>query len=124
MTKHSGYLLAEILISIPIFTIGLLALMGAITFSLSSIMKSREAVGSDMEITNLTEADAMLLTISPDAAVSLLSGQYNGKAEAILVPASSDTAATPLTLRCELYIYEYESGKRRGTAFYLLKKED
>ena len=40
MTKHSGSILTEVLISILLFTIGLLALMGAISFSVGSIMKS------------------------------------------------------------------------------------
>lgn len=63
MTKHSGSLLVEVLISITIFIIGLMALIGAITYSVGSIMKSREDISGDMEITNMTERDAMRLTI-------------------------------------------------------------
>lgn len=122
MTKHSGSILTEVLISILLLTIGLLALMGAISFSVGSIMKSREAINSDMEITNKTEMDAMILTISPDVGVSELSGKHNGGANVVLTPRSGDTRE--LSLGCGLYLYKYESGSRRGTAFYLLKRED
>ncbi len=122
MTKHSGAILTEVLISILLFTIGLLALMGAITFSVGSIMKSREAINSDMEITNKTEMDAMILTISPDVEVSELSGKHRGGANIVLTPRNGDPRE--LSLSCGLYLYEYEQGGRRKTTFYLLKRED
>ena len=34
-----------------------------------------------------------------------------------------DTDRIEIPLKCGLYLYEYESGKRRGTAFYLLQRE-
>lgn len=127
MTKHSGSLLVEVLISITIFIIGLMALIGAITYSVGSIMKSREDISGDMEITNMTERDAMRLTISPDNATSL-SGTPKGNVTAKLVPPplsgdKDDTDRIEIPLKCGLYLYEYESGKRRGTAFYLLQRE-
>ena len=124
MTKHSGSLLVEVLISITIFIIGLMALIGAITYSVGSIMKSREDISGDMEITNKTERDAMRLTISPDNATSL-PGTPKGNVTAKLVPPplSGDKDLKVIPLTCGLYLYEYESGKRRGTAFYLLQRE-
>ena len=127
MTKHSGSLLVEVLISITIFIIGLMALIGAITYSVGSIVKSREDISGDMEITNKTERDAMRLTISPDNATSL-PGTPKGNVTAKLVPPplsgdKDDTDRIEIPLKCGLYLYEYESGKRRGTAFYLLQRE-
>lgn len=86
MTKHSGSLLVEVLISITIFIIGLMALIGAITYSVGSIMKSREDIGGDMEITNKTEMDAMRLTLSPDIGAIELSGKNSGTVDATLAP--------------------------------------
>ncbi|MCC8056499.1 hypothetical protein [Cloacibacillus sp.] len=124
MTKHSGSLLVEVLISITIFIIGLLALIGAITYSVGSIVKSREDISSDMEITNMTERDAMRLTISPDIGATELLGKYNGTVATTLAPQSGDKDLKAISLTCGLYLYEHENGKRRGTAFYLLKRED
>ncbi|MCD7877752.1 MAG: hypothetical protein LUH49_12485 [Cloacibacillus porcorum] len=125
MTKHSGSLLVEVLISITIFIIGLMALIGAITYSVGSIMKSREDIGGDMEITNKTEMDAMRLTLSPDIGAIELSGKNSGTVDATLAPQSGDKDSNnqEISLNCGLYLYEYESGKRRGTAFYLLQRE-
>lgn len=125
MTKHSGSLLVEVLISITIFIIGLMALIGAITYSVGSIMKSREDISGDMEITNKTERDAMRLTISPDIGAIELSGTPSGTVDATLAPQSGDKDSNnqEISLNCGLYLYEYESGKRRGTAFYLLQRE-
>lgn len=124
MTKHSGSLLVEILISITIFIIGLLALIGAITYSVGSIVKSREDISGDMEITNMTERDAMQLTISPDIGAIELSGTPSGTVAATLAPQSGDKDQEKISLQCGLYLYEYKTGKRRGTVFYLLKRED
>ena len=125
MTKHTGSLLVEVLISITIFIIGLMALIGAITYSVGSIMKSREDISGDMEITNMTERDAMRLTISPDIDATDLLGKDNGTVAVTLAPQSGDKDSNnqEIPLTCRLCLYEYESGKRRGTAFYLLQRK-
>ncbi|MCD8162862.1 MAG: hypothetical protein LUE09_05335 [Synergistaceae bacterium] len=48
----------------------------------------------------------------------------NGTVAATLAPQSGDKDLKAISLTCGLYLYEHENGKRRGTAFYLLKMED
>lgn len=119
MKKRSGTIFTEVLISILMFLVGLLALIGAISFSVNSIMRSREAIASDMAVANAAEYDTMRLAISSDAA---LSGENKMTVSVSIAPQSGDNVGNAISFSCDLYSYKAEN--KYKTTFYLLKRNN
>ena len=64
--RHKGVTFVEILIAVLIFVIGIVSVMGGLTFSLSSILKSRDSLRVDAAVVNQAEKQSLLLETSPD----------------------------------------------------------
>lgn len=122
--KRQGFTLVEVLIAVLLFLVGIFAVLSSITFSLSSVLSSREALKGDMEVSNNVEDDFMMLILQPDDFASSNKGVRKGSFSVSLSPASgdSDTAPNP-AVTASGGIYLYKADNKKKTSFYLLKRE-
>lgn len=131
--KQRGFLLAECLIAIVIFLIGVIAVASATAYSLRAIVGSRNAISSDMAVSNIAEDNVLGLAISPDeaslpqnmtAVSSVNAVQDSHKNSGSLVTwdkLTGDAVDAEFRFKCELY--RCQAADKFKTMFYLLKWE-
>lgn len=113
--KNRGSFLVETLVAMMLFLIGVLALTSAITFSLTSIMKSKEALGTDMIVVNKVENEIMKQSVSPDYKLQNGSPVLSATVE-LRDALSNDHWVVPLN------IYRFSSDEKFSTIFYLAER--
>ena len=117
MMKRRGTLLVECLIAIVIFLIGVIALASSLAYSLRAVVQSRQAIASDLTVSNKTETDTMRLVLSPDE--SLTASKVGSSMTVSLSGVNSDS--TNLSFTC--YLYGYKADNKYKTAYYLLGRK-
>ena len=117
MMRRRGTLFVECLIAILIFLIGVIALASSLAYSLRAIVQSREAIASDLVVSNQTETDSMRLALSPDQALSAT--KVGTSMTVTLNGVNSDSGN--ISFSCNLY--GYKADNKYKTAFYLLGRK-
>lgn len=118
MMRRRGTLFVECLIAILIFLIGVIALASSLAYSLRAIVQSREAIASDLVVSNQTETDSMRLALSPDQA---LSAAKVGNSMTVTLNGVNSDSGNNVSFTCNLY--GYKSDNKYKTAFYLLGRK-
>ena len=117
MMRRRGTLFVECLIAILIFLIGVIALASSLAYSLRAIVQSREAIASDLVVSNQTETDSMRLALSPDE--SLAASKIGSGLTVLLKGVNSDS--DNISFSCNLY--GYKADNKYKTSFYLLGRK-
>lgn len=131
--KSRGSLLIEVVISMLVFLIGILALTGSLGYSLRTVVKSRQAISSDAQIENAAEEDVMYMALSPDMDGKTPADTQGGKAglsvlklndtKLTLKAGTNDTSGVAETdANLNLYRYKYAADVKYKAAFYLFKR--
>lgn len=123
--KRSGSILIEVVISITLFLIGIIALASSLSMSLKSIVNSRQSIGTDMYLNNLAEKDLLCLAISPDYddLTGSVATNKSSLANLTLVKQSGDDSSMGnITVDYTLYRYKSDDVKMK-TVFYLLRRK-
>ena len=112
--KRSGIIIAEVLIAMAVFIIGVIALVASMTFTLGAVTRSREQLIADKNIVSDLNTYMIKRVISHDVSPSgtqvtkLSSGQQlliNGRA-------------------INYSVYRYKREGRNASSYYLLQRED
>ncbi len=106
--KRRGAIFVEVVVSILLFTVGILALTGTLFYGVKMVAQSREDTIKEQEYKNLVEKEILSIIREPSP---VLSG----------TPIASDqitinSSAVPFTL------YRYKQEGKEGTEIYLLKR--
>ena len=106
MKRHGG-IFVEVIVSILLFTVGILALTGTLFYGVKMVAQSREETVKEQEYKNLVENQILSIIREPSPA---LSGTPLAADQIII-----NSKAVPFTL------YRYKQEDRAGTEIYLIK---
>lgn len=108
MKRHGG-IFVEVIVSILLFTVGILALTGTLFYGVKMVAQSREETVKEQEYKNLVENQILGIIREPSPA---LSGTPYPTADQIII----NSKAVPFTL------YRYKQEGKEGTEIYLIKR--
>lgn len=123
LNRNKGFGLTEIIISIVVFLIGVIALIGSIAFSLNSVIRSKEALAEDMTLANSAEEDLLTLIADPGSYSPSGNNKKVSDLTLTLTPTSADKD-TVGEIKVDMELYRYSSENKYGTYFYLLKNRE
>lgn len=118
--KRRGAFIVEVIIAIAVFSIGIIAIASALTFSLGAITASREAISANLGVINginvyMTERvishDVTLDTVSPDAGTSIIK---ISSAQQLLINGKA----------IDYSIYRYKLDAKKSSSYYIFQRED
>lgn len=107
MKRHGG-IFVEVIVSILLFTVGILALTGTLFYGVKMVAQSREETVKEQEYKNLVENQILGIIREPSSA---LSGTPLAADQIII-----NSKAVPFTL------YRYKQEGKEGTEIYLIKR--
>lgn len=112
--KRHGGLLIEVIISIFIFTIGILALTSTMLYSLKIVAQSRGVTVSEQGLINNAEIDLLNMTVEHDINFS---PSGTSIASDIILMNKNDSSKTLL-----FNLYRYKLDNKKGSAMYVIKR--
>lgn len=116
MMKHDGSLIIEVLISILIFTIGLVALAGTLTLSLKMIVDSGQATKAEQEDSiNKYEAYMLKRTVKHDGTPT--DSAYS--AAKLSSPSSTSVKVGDRTM--QFNVYHFVTSGKKGSDIYVIQ---
>lgn len=107
--KRRGGILVEVIVSILVFLVGLLALISSLVFGLRAVMDSAIALGLDQQPVNKIEEDLLGIIIEGETPT-----QHSGTTSSVQISIGGGN------INCTLYHYQRMDGK--GPTFYILKR--
>ena len=118
--KRQGGIFVEVIVSILLFTVGILALTGTLFYGVKMVAQSREETVKEQEYKNLVENQILGIIREPSPVLLLLYRLFPGLSGTPL-PADQiiiNSKAVPFKL------YRYKQEGKEGTEIYLIKKEN
>lgn len=109
-----GSLFVEVLISIVIFLIGMMALASVMTFSLYSVTRSGMALKTDQELANKVEIYMLTRVVSHDVTPS----------DTLASLVSSKKTANIGGFYFNYSIYRYKAADKYGSRYFILQREE
>ncbi len=107
MKRHGG-IFVEVIVSILLFTVGILALTGTLFYGVKMVAQSREETVKEQEYKNLVEKEILSIIREPSPA---LSGTPLA-ADKIIINSKEVTFT----------LYRYKQEGKEGTEIYLIKR--
>ena len=125
MKKKRGTILTESLISMMLFLIGLMALLGLLTIAMRMMLRTQNIIPDDMQANNVVETQVMKLSSDPNVSTTgtvkgtVGIGLNNTLSEDVIGGVSADK--TNITVNCDILGY---GASKHGSMFYYLKRKD
>ena len=108
MKRHGG-IFVEVIVSILLFTVGILALTGTLFYGVKMVAQSREETVKEQEYKNFLENEILGIISESNSAPS---GTAISSTDKIIIK----TKELPITL------YRYKQEGKKGTEMYLIKR--
>lgn len=106
--KRTGAIFVEVIVSILLFTVGILALTGTLFYGVKMVTESRQETIKEQEYKNSVENEILGIIQGSDPSPA---GDYIGSDDIII-----NSRQLPFTL------YRYKQEGKEGTEMYLIKR--
>lgn len=118
--KRRGALIVEIIIAIAVFSIGVIAIASALTFSLGAITASREAISANLGVINDINVYMVERVISHDVTLDSVTPAAGTSINKISSGANIEINGNAINYS----IYRYKLDAKKSSSYYILQRED